>query len=122
MICRPPEPGRDLREQLKPLASSGASKKAKPVVFPPGRSSRVTTPLAMGSATLTKTIGIVRVSPLEGSGPPPFCQDDVGLQPDKLPRANVSQSARVIVAHIDQRLQRMHEQFESLAVEAMRQT
>jgi hypothetical protein len=35
---------------------------AKPVVFPLGRSSRATMPLATGSLTFAKTIGIVRVS------------------------------------------------------------
>jgi hypothetical protein len=35
---------------------------ANPVMFPPGRSSRGTIPLATGSLTFAKTIGIVRVS------------------------------------------------------------
>ena len=38
------------------------SKLAKPVVFPPGRSSRGTMPLATGSLTFAKTTGMVRVS------------------------------------------------------------
>jgi hypothetical protein len=38
------------------------SKLAKPVMFAPGRSSRGTRPLATGSATAAKTIGMVRVS------------------------------------------------------------
>jgi hypothetical protein len=37
---------------------------AKPVMFPLGRSSRATLPLATGSLTFAKTIGIVRVSRL----------------------------------------------------------
>ena len=44
------------------LPPSEASKMAKPVMFPPGRPSRGTMPLATGSTTATKTIGIVRVS------------------------------------------------------------
>jgi hypothetical protein len=44
------------------LPPSEASKLGKPVMFPPGRPSRVTRPLATGSATSAKTIGIVRVS------------------------------------------------------------
>jgi hypothetical protein len=44
------------------LPPSEASKLAKPVVFPLGRSSRGTMPLATGSAAFKKTIGIVRVS------------------------------------------------------------
>ena len=44
------------------LPPSEGSKRAKPVMFPPGRSSRATMPLATGSATVAKTIGIVRVS------------------------------------------------------------
>jgi hypothetical protein len=44
-------------------------------------------PLATGSLTFAKTIGIVRVSPLDGSGRRgPACQDDVGLQADQLLR------------------------------------
>jgi hypothetical protein len=39
-----------------------ASKLAKPVMFPLGRSSRGTMPLATGSATSANTIGIVRLS------------------------------------------------------------
>jgi hypothetical protein len=35
---------------------------AKPVTFPPGRSSRVTMLLATGSTMFAKTIGMVRVS------------------------------------------------------------
>ena len=58
----------------------------KPVVFPPGRSSRVTMPLATGSPTPAKTIGIVRVSRWRGDGLRPACQDDVGLQADQLMR------------------------------------
>jgi hypothetical protein len=38
-----------------------ASKTAKPVMFPLGRSSRSTIPLATGSLTFAKTTGIVRV-------------------------------------------------------------
>jgi hypothetical protein len=37
---------------------------AKPVTFPPGRSSRATMPLATGSATFAKIIGIVCVLPV----------------------------------------------------------
>ena len=44
------------------LPPSEGSKLAKPVTFPPGRSSRATRPLATGSIAVTKTIGIVRVS------------------------------------------------------------
>ena len=43
------------------LPASEASKSAKPVMFPLGRSSRSTMPLATGSLTFTNTIGIVCV-------------------------------------------------------------
>src|SRR5215467_14406949 len=43
------------------LPPSEASELAKPVTFPPGWLSRATMPVATGSATPTKTIGIVRV-------------------------------------------------------------
>ena len=60
---------------------------AKPVTFPLGRSSRVRMPLATGSATFAKTIGIVRVPRWRGGGRRgPACQDDVGLQADQLLR------------------------------------
>jgi hypothetical protein len=44
------------------LPASVASKSAKPVMFALGRSSRATMPLPTGSATVTKTTGIDRVS------------------------------------------------------------
>ena len=61
-----------------------ASRLAKPVTFPLGRSSRATMPLATGSPTFAKTIGIV---PLDGNGPRGrACHDDVGLQAHQLLR------------------------------------
>jgi hypothetical protein len=58
----PLEPGRDLREQLKPLASQRGFKVGEAGDVPTGWLSRSTMPLATGSPTFAKTIGIVRVS------------------------------------------------------------
>jgi hypothetical protein len=55
-------PGTISESSSSHLPPSDASKRAKPVIFPFGRSSRVTMPLATGSLTFAKTIGIVRVS------------------------------------------------------------
>jgi hypothetical protein len=62
------------------------SEVAKPVMFPPGRSSRATRPLATGSATIVKTIGIVRVARRTAAVAGTPRQDDVGLQTDQLLR------------------------------------
>ena len=43
------------------LLAIGASKALKPVMLPPGRARLATKPWPIGSATLTNTIGIVRV-------------------------------------------------------------
>ena len=55
-------PGAISESSSSHLPPSEASLLAKPVMFPPGRSSRGTMLLATGSATFAKTIGIVRVS------------------------------------------------------------
>ena len=55
-------PGAISESSSSHLPPSVASLRAKPVTFPPGRSSRSTRPLATGSPPLAKTIGIVRVS------------------------------------------------------------
>jgi hypothetical protein len=55
-------PGAISESSSSHLPPSEGSKKAKPVTFPLGRSSRGTILLATGSLTLEKTIGIVRVS------------------------------------------------------------
>jgi hypothetical protein len=63
MIATRLNPGAISESSSSHLPASEASPTlAKPVMFPPGRSSRVTVPLATGSVTLAKTIGIVRVS------------------------------------------------------------
>jgi hypothetical protein len=63
MIAASLSPGAISESNSSHLPPSEASMLAKPVVFPPGWLSRATMPLATGSLTLTKTIGIVRVSP-----------------------------------------------------------
>ena len=55
-------PGAISESSSSHLPPSVASKMAKPVVFPPGWLRRATMPLATGSLTPAKTIGIVRVS------------------------------------------------------------
>src|SRR6516164_11339524 len=81
MIAARLSPGAISESNSSHLPASEASVLAKPVIFPPGWLSRATMPLATGSLTFAKTIGIVRVSPLDGSGRrDPACQDDVGLQ------------------------------------------
>ena len=53
-------------------------------MFPLGRSSRATRPLATGSSTFTKTIGIVRVSRWTSGRRGRACHNDVGLRADQL--------------------------------------
>src|SRR5262249_49224521 len=84
MIAARLSPGAISESSSSHLPPSVASKLAKPVTFPPGRSSRATMPLATGSATFAKTIGIVRVS--RSGRRAPVCQDDVGSQADQLLR------------------------------------
>jgi hypothetical protein len=55
-------PGAISKSSSSHLPPSEASTVAKPVMFPPGWLSRGTMPLATGSATLAKTIGMDRVS------------------------------------------------------------
>ena len=62
MIAARLSPGAISESSSSHLPPNVASKLAKPVMFPPGWLSRATMPLATGSATLAKTIGIVRVS------------------------------------------------------------
>ena len=62
MIAARLSPGAISESNSSHLPPSVVSKMAKPVTFPPGRSSRATMPLATGSDTFAKTIGIVRVS------------------------------------------------------------
>src|ERR1700730_6184812 len=62
MIAARFRPGAVSESSSSHLPPSVASKSAKPVMFPLGRSSRATMPLATGSLTLAKMIGIVRVS------------------------------------------------------------
>src|SRR6266436_4115895 len=52
------------------LPANVASSVAKPVTFPPGRSSRATMPVATGSVRFAKTIGIVFVAPDEHADAP----------------------------------------------------
>jgi hypothetical protein len=62
MIATRLSPGAISESSSTHLPPSEASQRAKPVIFPPGRGSPATKPLPTGSATFTKTIGIVRVS------------------------------------------------------------
>ena len=62
MIAARFSPGAISESSSSHLPPNEASKLAKPVVLPLGRSSRATMPLTTGSATFAKTIGIVRVS------------------------------------------------------------
>ena len=62
MIAARLSPGAISESNSSQLPPSVASKRAKPVMFPPGWLSPGTIPLATGSATPAKTIGIVRVS------------------------------------------------------------
>ena len=55
-------PGAISESSSSHLLPSVASKLVNPVMFPPGWLSRGTIPLATGSVTPAKTIGIVRVS------------------------------------------------------------
>ena len=55
-------PGAISESSSSHLPPSEASKLAKPVMFPPGWSSRAMMPVATGSLRPGKTIGIVRVS------------------------------------------------------------
>ena len=63
MIAARLSPGAISESNSSHLPPSEASPVAKPVTFPLGRLSRATIPLATGSLTFAKTIGIVRVSP-----------------------------------------------------------
>ena len=68
------------------LPPSVASKRAKPVMFPPGGLSLATKPLATGSATPAKTRDPPRLS-LYGNGRRGrVCQHDIGLQTNQLLR------------------------------------
>jgi hypothetical protein len=62
MIAARLSPGGDLREQLKPTASERGFVGGKAGDVPTRAVKPGTMPLATGSATFTKTIGIVRVS------------------------------------------------------------
>jgi hypothetical protein len=69
------------------LPPSEASKLMKPVVFPPGRLTRSTMPLATGSPPVPKDDRDRLRLPLEGGGRrSSVCQDDVGLRADQLLR------------------------------------
>ena len=52
---------RNLLEQFQPLAALVGSETLKPVTLPPGREKLATKPLPTGSATIAKTMGMVRV-------------------------------------------------------------
>jgi hypothetical protein len=62
MIAARLSPGAISESSSSHLPPSVASKRPKPVMFPPGWLSRETMPVATGSVPFTKTIGIVRVS------------------------------------------------------------
>ena len=62
MIAARFSPGAISESSSSHLSPNEASKLAKPVVLPLGRSSRATMPLTTGSLAIVKTIGIVRVS------------------------------------------------------------
>ena len=89
MIAARLSPGAISESSSSHLPPRVASKTPKPVTFPPGRSSRATRPLATGSATPAKTIGIVRVSRWRAAVatvPLVRIQNDVGLHADQLLR------------------------------------
>ena len=71
MIAARLSPGAISESSSSHLPPSEGSLTAKPVMFPLGRLSRATMPLAMGSATAAKTIGGRRGA---------VCHNDVGLQ------------------------------------------
>jgi hypothetical protein len=80
-------PGAISESSSSHLPPSVASKTAKSVIFPLGRSSRGTMPVATGSIMPAKTIGVVRVSPWRAMvRRGPGYQDDVGLRADQLLR------------------------------------
>ena len=87
MIAARLSPGAISESSSSHLPPSVASKLTKPVMFPPGRSSRTTMPLATGSATFAKTIGIVRVSRWTATVARGRARhDDVGSQTDQFLR------------------------------------
>jgi hypothetical protein len=63
------KPGAISESSSSHLPCIEASKLAEPVMFPLGRLSRGTMPLATGSPAPAKTIGIVRVSRWTATGP-----------------------------------------------------
>src|SRR5262249_46885101 len=84
--CGPFEPGRDLREQLKPLASQRGFQAGEAGDVPPPRpSNRRAKAPATGAAPGGKTIRVGPVPPLAGTGPQgPVVTKIVGCQPDQL--------------------------------------
>jgi hypothetical protein len=78
-------PGAISESSSSHLPPNVASNPAKPVMFPPGRSSRATIPLATDPDR--KDDRDRPRLPLDGNGRrAPVCQDDVGLQGDQLLR------------------------------------
>jgi hypothetical protein len=59
--CDPRQLRKGVFEQFQPFTLISGKRKAKPVMFPPGRARLATNPKATGSATSTITIGIVVV-------------------------------------------------------------
>src|SRR6516165_7281755 len=85
--CSPLEPGRDLREQLKPLASQGGFPAGEAGDVPTGAVEPRDDAAGDGVDPDRKDDRDCPRLPLYGSGRrAPACQDDVGLQADQLLR------------------------------------
>src|SRR6516162_8709609 len=83
MIAARFRPGANSESSSSHLPPSEGSEPPKPVMFPLGRSSRATMPLATGSFRARKDDRDRPRLPLEGNGyRAPRCQDDVGLKAD----------------------------------------
>ena len=81
------EPGRDLREQLKPLASQRGFVDAEASDVPARAVEPRDDAAGDGIADALKDDRDRPRLPLDGNGRRgPACQDDVGLQADQLPR------------------------------------
>src|SRR5262245_21768804 len=87
MIATRLSPGAISESNSSHLPTSAGSKLAKPVILPPGWLSRGTMPMATGSPTFAKTIGIVRVCRWRAMvAPNPIARIIVGLQAAQLLR------------------------------------
>ena len=98
MIATRLSPGVISESSSSHLPPSVGSKLAKPVMFPPGRSSRATMPAGDGVGRARKDDRYRPRLPLEGDGRRgPACYDDVGLQADQLLRERSCPSGVITV-------------------------